>query len=374
MAQSRRTSIGLRSAMAVAGLFTLAFYAVTAYGLYLVAEFVWANRPDLFTIIWIFLAATLASGYLTYRFGTGRTLRGLDARELPRSRAPIVHELVDSLASSMDVDRPRVYVARLGEPNALALAGKTPALVVDFSLFRLLDAAELEGVLAHEFAHVEGRDGLFQVLGYSLVQTVVGLVALAFAPAAVLAGGFARGLALVRGRPEGWHRTVPGKIRIAISQVLTLLLVAMTVFLRTYSRRREHAADDRAVEVTGRPLALARALKKIDGASSSPFPFAPLYRRENGDEHPLARLLSTHPPVADRIERLRDRAEATDSSGRDSTDAHRGRTGGDQRRGRTRRSGRTARTGPTARSENDVRPGHPNRGDDGWTRIPIEEE
>ncbi len=343
--------------MVVVGLFTLAFYAVAAALVWEAARFVWTNRPDLLTVAAVFLAATLVSGFVTYRLGTGRTLAGLDARELPRSTAPVVHRVVDDLAAAMDVDRPRVFVARLGEPNALAIGGHDPALVVDYSLFDVLTAAELQGVLAHEFAHIEGRDGLVQTLGHSLVQTLVGTVALALAPVAFLAGGFARGVALVRGAPDRWHRTLPGRVRVSLERVLTLLLFGLTLLLRAYSRRREHAADDRAVDVTGRPLALASALQKIDDASEWSFPFAPLYRRSAFEETTLARLLSTHPPMDERIARLRERADGAETAGLASD----GPDGAD--------GPRAAGVAPPE----PVRPVRPNRSDDGWTRVPIED-
>ncbi|WP_284014296.1 M48 family metallopeptidase [Halobaculum litoreum] len=347
MRQSPRAGTGLRWAMVVAGALTIAFYAVAAVVVWEGVRFLWANRPAPTTVAAVFVGATLLSGYLTYRIGTGRALAGLDARELPRAAAPAVHRIVDDLATAMELDRPRVFVARLGEPNALALGGHTPALVLDYSLFRVLTPAELEAVLAHEFAHIEGRDGLVQTLAHSFVQTLVGTVALAVTPVAFLAGGFARGLALVRGAPDRWHRTVPGRIRVGLERVLTLLLFGLTLSLRAYSRRREHAADDRAVAVTGRPLALASALRKIDDAIDSAFPFAPVYRSAKPEPSTLVRLLSTHPPMDERIERLRRTAEESRGDAR-------------------------------AAAHDDVPetltgPGRPDRGDDGWTRIPIED-
>ena len=296
--------------MAAVGVITLATYTVVAYLLYAAVQFVWINRPDPVTFGVLLLAATAVSGYLTYRFGTERALVGLDARPLPRERTPGIYRIRDRLAETMGIPAPALYVARLGEPNALALGGDRPALVLDYTLFGLLDPAEMEGVLAHELAHVEGHDGLTQTLAYSLVQTVVGSVALVLTPLAFVAGGFARGLALVGGRPDAWYRTAPGRLRTGLLQGITLLLVGLTAFVRAYSRSREHAADDRAVEVTGRPLALARALRKIDGASGG-VPLPPLYRLPHAErerEHPLVRLLSTHPPMDERIDRLRARA------------------------------------------------------------------
>lgn len=354
MSQGPRVGLGVRTAMALAGAFTIGFYLFVAYGVVVLARFVWTNRPGLLTLASVFLTATLLSGYLTYHFGTGRTLVGLDARELPRSHAPEVYDILDSLTARMSIDRPRVFVARLDEPNAFAMGGPRPALVVDYSLFGVLTAEQLEGVLAHELAHIEGRDGLVQTLGYSVVQTTVGVVTIALSPLALLCGGFARGLALLDGTPGRWHQTLPGRVRVALSQVLTLLLLSLTLLLRAYARRREHAADDRAVEVTGSPLALASALRRIDRASERSVPFAPVYQSDGGSDSRLAQWLSTHPPMDDRIERLQRRAASTESSGADSGSEPDGDTAGG--------------VSPAPR------PGRPDRDGDGWTQIPLTDE
>ena len=305
--------------MAVVGVVTLAFYGAAAYLLAVALRAVWANRPNPLALVALLVATGLLSGYLTYRFGTGNALAGLDARELPRSRAPGVYRIRDGLAGAMNCPAPSVYVARLGEPNALVLGGRTPAFVVDYSLFTLLEPDEFEAVLAHEFAHLEAGHGLAQTLAYSAVRTLVGVVALALAPLSFVLRGFAGGFALLQGRPADWQRTTPGRLRIALAQSLTLVLLAMTVFVRAYSRRQEHAADDRAVEVTGRPLALARALRKIERSSDHPFPFEWLSAPRE-EEHPLSRLLSTHPSLDERIDRLREKAARADRGSDDGGD------------------------------------------------------
>lgn len=302
---------GLRIAMAAVGVVTLAFYGAAAYFLAVAVRVVWANRPDPLALATLLVASGLISGYLTYRFGTGNALAGLDARKLPRYRAPGVYRIRDRLARAMDCPAPPVYVARLGEPNALVLGGRTPAFVVDYSLFALLEPDEFEAVLAHEFAHLEAGHGFAQTLAYSAIRTLVGVVALALAPLSFVLRGFAGGFALLQGRPADWQRTTPGRLRIALAQSLTLVLLALTVFVRAYSRRQEHAADDRAVEVTGRPLALARALRKIERSSDRRFPFE-WFAPPREEEHPLARLLSTHPSMDERVDRLREKAERDD--------------------------------------------------------------
>ena len=85
---------------------------------------------------------------------------------------------------------------------------------------------------------------------------------------------------------------------------VTLLAIALTVLIRAHSRRREYAADDRAVEITGNPRALARALHKIDRASERQRGLLSTLYVQGDDEGLWTRLLSTHPPMDDRIERL----------------------------------------------------------------------
>ncbi|WP_313690952.1 M48 family metallopeptidase [Halorarum halobium] len=311
-------SDGHRFLLAVAGVLTLFVSVALGLALWVALRYVWANRPDPITALAALAAITLVSGYLTYRFGTGSVLSGLNALALPRSRAPRLHALCDGLAESMDVETLTVYVARLGEPNALALGGRSPALVVDRSLFTLLTEPEFEAVLAHEFAHLEAADGLSQSLAYSVVHTLVGVVALAVALPAFLLRGFAAGLALLYGTPTKWKRTVPWRLRTTLEDGVVVLFVALTLLVRAYARRREFAADDRAIEVTGRPLALASALRKIEGSTGDPGPFG---RRvpTTEESRALARLLSTHPSLEERIERLGSKADGQDGEGADWT-------------------------------------------------------
>jgi heat shock protein HtpX len=301
----------VRTLMFLVGLALFALYLGLAALGYLLAVSLWAQRPPLVQVVLFLGLFTLLSGYLSYRFGTSRLLADLGASDLPREYAPGVHARLDRLSETMDVDRPRLLVGTLGGPNALAVETRGGAVVLDQSLFRLLDAAELEGILAHELAHLESNDSLVQTLAYSLLRTLVGLVVLLVAPVTFLLAGFARAVAWMAGRPLEWSRSGLGTVRTRIAQALVLVLVSLTLLVRAHSRHREYAADERAVEVTGDPLALARALRRIQRASEPAHGLLSPLSVHGDEDGSLTRLLSTHPPIDDRIERLVGRTDAT---------------------------------------------------------------
>ena len=296
--------------MAGVGALSLALHVSAAYVSYRALALVWTGGVDLASALAAVGALTLAVGYLSHRFGTARLLAGLDAAELPAWRAPELYRRRDRLCARSDVEPPRLLVTRLSAPNAFAFgSGGDDVIVFDRTLLELLDTDELEAILAHELAHLESGDGLIQSIADSAVQTVVVLAAFALLPAVLVATGATRALAWLRGRPPERSNGPVERFRDGVGRLIVLLLVGLTLALRAYSRRREYAADDRAVALTGKPVALARALLKIERSSRPGWgPFAPPNAPE-ATEHPLARLLSTHPSTDDRIERLRARAE-----------------------------------------------------------------
>ena len=300
---------GRRLAMAVVGIASLGVYVLAAaVGYRLVVE-LWARRPSPAVAAVAILAGAVLFGLVSYWAGTTQLKRSLDAVELPYARAPGVYQRLAWLTERMDAQTPQLLVARLPVPNAFAVGGTQGAIVVDSRLFGFLTGDELEALLAHELAHLENRDALVQTLAYSLFQNLVGLVVLLVLPLAMLAGGVARALALVRGRPDRWTDSLLGRVQRTALGVVGLLGVALTLLVLAYSRRREWAADDRAAAVTGNPLALARALRKIERASTPDLGLlAPLYVHGE-DDSALSRLLSTHPPMDERIDRLVERAE-----------------------------------------------------------------
>jgi heat shock protein HtpX len=296
--------------MVLVGLAVLAVYASAAAVSYAAVTWLWVRPNDPWLTVAVVAAITIVMGYLSYRFGTAQLLAGLDAVELSRSQSPNLFALIDRLAGQMAVETPRVFVAALPAPNAMALGGvRGGALVIDASLFRLLSATELETILAHELAHLENYDALVQTLAYSALRTVAGVLMLFALPVVLLFAGLARALAWISGRPATRFRHPFVWAYLAAAQAVSLLLLALTVLVRAHSRRREFAADDRAVELTGKPLALARSLRKIERASEPRWSLlSPLYVHDD-DESLLSRLLSTHPSIERRIDRLRDIAE-----------------------------------------------------------------
>lgn len=263
---------------------------------------------DLVTTAVVLGVTTVLVGYLSYRFEMARTLASLDAVELSWKRAPALARRLDDLGDAMDVDRPRVFVATLGAPNAFSLGGgRRGIVVVDQSLFRLLDRDEFEAVLAHELAHLASYDSLLKTLAYSAVRTVSGIVFVLALPLVLVLVGLGRGLAWGRGRPVGWTDNPFVRIHRLFLDAVGLVLFVLVVALFAHSRRREFAADDRAVRATGKPLALAHGLQQLEVADDR-WLLSSLTARGT-DDHPLTRLLSTHPPTDERIARLVRRAE-----------------------------------------------------------------
>ncbi|WP_238392210.1 M48 family metallopeptidase [Halorussus amylolyticus] len=302
--------LGLRVLMVAVGIALLAVYASAAYLGYRLLAFVWLARGDLLAVAAWTTALAVSLGYLSYRFGTARLLARLDATELPRWRAPGAYDRFERLRAKMDAGEPRLLVARMAVPNAMALdAPGGSAVVMDRSLFDILTGAEFEALVAHELAHLETRDALVQTLAYSAGQSVVWVVVPLVLPFVVVGSGVGRALNWIRGRPPARAGDPVARLRFQVGRVVMVAFTALTLVVLAHSRRREFAADDRAAAVTGRPLALARALRKIERASTPRWgPLSALTVRGE-DNAPMTRLLSTHPTMDDRVARLLERAD-----------------------------------------------------------------
>jgi heat shock protein HtpX len=298
-----------RLVRSLVGLVILAAYTAVALAGLAVLRWLAANPPGLVPAVLAFAVGVVITAYLGYRAGTVRLVASLQARELSRGRAPELHRRLDAMVDTMDIGKPPLLVADLGAANALSLGGpRRGAVVLDRSLLQLLTVDELEGVLAHELAHVEGYDALLNTLAITVVRSVAGLVSLPLLPVLVFVAGLDRAAGWFAGRP-GERPGLVGLFRWALTLTVGALLSPFTLGYLAYSRRQEYAADRRAADVTGRPAALARGLVKIHRAND-PLNglLSVLYTHEEEDRH---ELLSTHPPLDRRVDRLLERSGRT---------------------------------------------------------------
>jgi heat shock protein HtpX len=243
-------------------------------------------------------------------------LNALHARRLATPATLEERELdnvVTEMAIAAGLPKPQIYVIEDPAPNAFA-TGRDPgraSIGVTQGLLDLLDREETQGVIAHEISHIRNYDTRTMTLVAALLGTLI-LIADWSARAMRWGGaGSGRGRREERGRGGGANPLALVAIVFIVLAPLLSRLLAMAV-----SRQREYLADASGVELTRNPTGLARALERI-GQSTSPMRHAtqgtahlfisdPLERRLNDRESFLADLFSTHPPLARRIERLRE--------------------------------------------------------------------
>jgi heat shock protein HtpX len=233
-----------------------------------------------YRLLSVFAFAGLLLGLAVYTYADRAVLGTVGARELSVGEAPALHSAVERLSLRARVAKPKLYLMSDGHPRALS-AGRGPhsaGIAVSTGLLSLLEPAELEGVLAHEIAHLRQRD--------VLVQTTVVLVAGTLVELSRIGGFLQRALLFVLGPIAG--------------AFVHLLL----------SPRREFAADATAASLCESPHGLAGALIRLEHAGElvafrgSPVT-EPLYIVNPFAEEGIARLFLTHPPVGERVQRLR---------------------------------------------------------------------
>ena len=273
-------NIGLKARMAVVGSILFAFYAVAA--VVLMAMF----GTNLLPLI---LVGSVAFVGVQYKVGKWMALRSVGAEDLPEDRYSDIHRRVESLSRDMRIDKPRLMIARMGVPNAFAVGRKgAGTVVVSEELLRRLEPDEVEGVLAHELAHIRNRDVVMMVLG----QGVASIVAIVAQWAVLLSGD---------------NDIADFFLAIVVGQITQLLVMT---FVFAISRYREYVADRDAAEEIGRGEPLASALEKISRGSERARD-SEVDAQVNalcifGEGSGLARLFASHPPVEKRIERLRE--------------------------------------------------------------------
>ena len=228
-----------------------------------------------------------------YFFSDKLALRSMGAKTVSEDEYPRLHAQVGRLSQQADLPKPTVAVANSRTPNAFA-TGRSPsnsAVCVTTGLLDTLDDDELEGVLAHELAHVKNRD-----VAVMTIASFLSTLAFIIVRWGWLFGG--------RGRNQA---------PVIVAIIVSLLVWIVSFFLiRALSRYREYSADRGAATITGKPSALASALMKISGRMDQ-VPQEDL--REQAEMNAffiipirsgfIGKLASTHPPTEKRIEQLR---------------------------------------------------------------------
>jgi heat shock protein HtpX len=242
----------------------------------------------------------LLMNFASYWFSDKIVLAMYGAREVSLHEAPELYRLVQRLAQRAGIPMPRVYTIPSDSPNAFA-TGRNPehaAVAVTEGIMRLLDEQELAGVLAHELSHVRNRDTLIMTVAATLAGAITMLAHMAQWGA--LFGGFGR-----RDDDEQGRGGVLGLLFMAI-----LAPIAATLIQLAISRAREYFADRTGAGIAGSPADLARALEKLHYASQRlPLDANPatahLFIVNPLTGGSLLSLFSTHPPIEERIRRLR---------------------------------------------------------------------
>jgi heat shock protein HtpX len=271
-----------------AGLRTTILLA-TLTGLFVVIGFLIGGQGT--ALLFLGFAALFNLG--AWWFSDKVALKMSRAKPLEESEAPRLYQMVRELATRADLPMPRLYVIPADQPNAFA-TGRSPknsAVAVTRGITRLLSEDELRGVIAHELAHIRNRDTLVQSVAATIAGaiTYLGYMLLWF-------GG-------------GDESDSPLGLIGALAMVL-LAPIAATLIQLAISRQREYSADATGAQFAGNPESLASALLRLEeGAKAMPMQVnqaaEPLYIVKPFRGGGFSALFSTHPPIEERVRRLR---------------------------------------------------------------------
>jgi len=242
------------------------------------------------------LIMAVVMNFVSYFFSDKIALAMYRAKQVSRDEAPQLHAIVEGLVARAGLPMPRIYIIPTDSPNAFA-TGRNPqhsAVAVTEGIMRVLNREELEGVIAHELAHVKNRDILISSIAATIAGAIMWISSMA-RWAAIFGGG---------SRDRDDNGGALGMLFAMIVAPFAAMLVQMAV-----SRSREYGADATGAGFTGNPYALASALRKIhDFSKRVPMEASPatahMFIIHPFSGGAIMNLFSTHPPVEKRIERL----------------------------------------------------------------------
>ena len=246
--------------------------------------------------LWFFVIFSVVMNFAAYWWSAKFAIASARAKEVSESEAPEIHQIVGELAQLYDVPKPRVYMIPSEQPNAFA-TGRNPehaAVAVTQGLLQYLPRDQVRGVLAHEFAHVKNRDILVSSIA-AMIAGAISAVGNIFFFMAMFGGNN-------RDNPLG-----------AFGALATIIIapLAATLLQLGVSRQREYLADATAARMLGTGEPLAEALETLErGRKALPMQVNPatssLYIVNPLKAVGVANLFSTHPPMEERIARLRE--------------------------------------------------------------------
>ncbi|TKX73384.1 protease [Halorubrum sp. GN11_10-6_MGM] len=244
---------------------------------------------------------------IQYKVGKWAALRSVGAEDLPETQYAEIHQFVERVCREKDMKKPSLKIADMGVPNAFAVGRRgNGTVVISQELIQLLDRSELEGVIAHELAHIDNRDVITMQLGQG-IASIVAIVA--------------QYIVLFTGEND----LADFFLAVVVGNIVQFVVM---IFVLAISRYREYVADADAKGVIGQGEPLARALEKIHQGNQQAQKSAGRAQRGRGrgsqrsrdanvdqqvsalcisssDRGFLQQIVSTHPPMEKRIQRLR---------------------------------------------------------------------
>ena len=240
----------------------------------------------------VFFAISLCMNFFSYYYSDKAAIAMTRSRPVTEAQAPEFYSIIRELTDKAGMPMPKLYITPSPQPNAFA-TGRNPdhsAVAVTEGLFKILKRDEMAGVLAHELSHIKNRDIL------------IGAVAATFAGAITMMSHVLR-----------WGAIWGGRRADAAASIFMMILapIAAMIIQMSISRSREYLADQTGAEIIGNPSGLANALLKLENSSRQiPMQTDPatshLFIVNPLSGASFRRLFSTHPPIQERVKRLRE--------------------------------------------------------------------